>query len=150
MGKNTSIVLIGKRMGSQEFQFKSKPSFADAVQLSLKSRNQYKNASYQSFPLTEDTKIIFYYRDITIQLTLDQLSWVRIDSETPLTEEEVIDVSANFVLKEGSKITYLTMPPSRKKSYKKENKPDSSFVAKANKHNDKGQTSAHHQAGKNK
>jgi hypothetical protein len=134
VGNDSTLILIGKRTGRQELQFTSKPRFFDAVQLSIQAVHHDKDASYQSFPLDEDTTIIFHYHDISIRLTLDQQSRLKIESETPLTEAEVFEVLANFVLKDGSKVSYLSFPPIDKHSTRKNKKLNYSSEAKRQEH----------------
>jgi hypothetical protein len=101
-------------MCKQELRITSKPSFYDALLLSNRSPQPTKDTSFQSIPICKKTIVSIRYRDDDIQLTYHGQSLQIFASNRELSEEEVLEVLHNFVVKEGNRVTYLRIFPNDK------------------------------------
>ncbi|MBO0961000.1 hypothetical protein J1P26_14965 [Neobacillus sp. MM2021_6] len=119
MNNTSSIILIGKKATNQELQITCKTSSFEEGQLIPKST---KNSPYRTIPLDDNANISFYFRDCNVEFNLDERSLSIAEGGRLLTEEDAFDVLADFAIKEGSKISFLRIPPLRKKRMGKREK----------------------------
>ncbi len=133
MNTTISFILIGKPTGAKELEITNKPSFYDAIQLSNQSLQRphlHPNSPYHLIPLEDNTDLSFHYGNANIEVNYDQRSLSFVEVGQKLMEEEVFDVLANFVVKEGNKASYLGIPPYGKDPAKKTKKARTIVVKK--------------------
>ena len=109
---NRSIILIGKKVDSLELQITSKTSSFEKGQLIPKPTE---NSAYRSIPLEDNTHISLYFRGCSVQFNFEERSFSIIEVDRMLTEEDAFDVLADFAIKEGNTVSFLRIPPLRKK-----------------------------------
>ncbi|MCM3729626.1 hypothetical protein M3226_29050 [Neobacillus cucumis] len=117
MENNSRLIFIGEIINSQEIRITRKPSIYDAFLLSEKSFSTFPssmNPSYQSVPLEEQANISIHTNCYHIILSYQHNSLQIAASSKKLTEEEVIEVFTNFIVKKGDRFTYLGTSPYRK------------------------------------
>lgn len=111
MNNTSSIILIGEKVDNQELQITSKTSSFEEGQL---IPNPTENSPYRSIPLEDDTNISFYFRGCSVQFNLEERSLSIVEVDRELTEEDALDVLADFAIKEGPRVSFLRIPPLRK------------------------------------
>ncbi|QCJ44805.1 hypothetical protein FAY30_24595 [Bacillus sp. S3] len=114
MRKINSIIVLGKQVDSRDSPITSKPSFHDALQLTHQSPTSSKDSSYQSFPLEDGTHISLHYSDYTFEASLENRTISISKDGGTLTEEEAYEELSHFIMKEGTKVSFLALPPHRK------------------------------------
>ncbi|TWD99396.1 hypothetical protein FB550_10731 [Neobacillus bataviensis] len=125
MENNSRLIFIGEIINSQEIRITRKPSIYDAFLLSEKSFSTFPssmNPSYQSVPLVEQANISIHINCYHIILSYQHNSLQIAESSKILTEEEVIEVFTNFIVKKGDRITFLGTSPHRKTRPRKKKK----------------------------
>ncbi|MEH7545918.1 MULTISPECIES: hypothetical protein [Bacillaceae] len=125
MENNSKLMFIGEIINSQEIRITKKPSIYDAFLLSEKTFSTFPssmNDSYQSVPLEEQANISIHIKSYHIILSYEHNSLRIAESSKILTEEEVVQVFSNFIMKKGDRITYLGTSPYRKTRPRKKKK----------------------------
>ena len=125
MENNNRLMFIGEIINNQEIQITRKPSIYDAFLLSEKTFSTFPssmNPSFQSVPLEEHANISIHINCYHIILSYQHNSLQIAESSKILTEEEVVEVFTNFIMKKGDRITYLGTSPYRKTRPRKKKK----------------------------
>ncbi|PGV51420.1 hypothetical protein [Bacillus sp. AFS037270] len=125
MENNSKLMFIGEIINNQEIRITRKPSIYDVFLLSEKSFSTFPssmNLSYQSVPLEEQANISIHINCYHIILSYQHNSLQIAESSKILTEEEVIEVFTNFIVKKGDRSTYLGTSPYCKKRPRKKKK----------------------------
>lgn len=125
MENNSRLIFIGEIINSKEIRITRKPSIYDAFLLSEKSFSTFPSSmkpSYQSVPLEEQANISIHINCYHIILSYQHNSLQIAESSKILTEEEVIEVFTNFIVKKGDRITFLGTSPHRKTRPRKKKK----------------------------
>lgn len=117
-----SLIFIGESSHDKEMKITRKPSFNDAIQLSLQSPQPTEHSPYQAIPLCNTRKIFIYHNGKNIHITCSQHSLRISVDHGELTEEEVYEVVNSFILKDGERITFLGVFPFCKNRLRKRNK----------------------------
>jgi len=90
------LFFIGEKQNEREIFIKEKPSFYDALLLSKVSLQPPESSSYQSIPLGDITKVLICFQENNSH-----------QQSLTLTEEAIYNLLNHFIVKEGSKTSYL-------------------------------------------
>jgi hypothetical protein len=112
--ENKMLIFIGEMSKKAEVRITRKPGFSDAALLSQQSPQLLKNSPYQTIRLSDEGNNSICFCDKDIQITYHPRSLEIIEENRELSEEEVLDVVTNFILKEGNRFTVLGTFPNRK------------------------------------
>ena len=125
MNNVTILMFIGEMISSQEIRITRKPSLYDAFLLSDESISAFPTSlseSYQSIPLVEQANLSIHIQNYQIVLSYQQNSLQITKTGENLSEEEVLEVFTNFIVRVADKVTYLGTSPYRKKRSQRKKK----------------------------
>ena len=121
----TILMFIGEMISSQEIRITRKPSLYDAFLLSDKTFPAFPpslSESYQSIPLVEQANLLIHIQNYQIVLSYQQCSLQITKTGEILSEEEVLEVFTNFIVRVADKVSYLGTSPYRKKRSQRKKK----------------------------
>ncbi|PLS08003.1 hypothetical protein [Neobacillus cucumis] len=117
MENKNSLMFIGDIVSSKEIRITRKPSIYDAFLLSNEPLAAFPtptNESYQSIPLEEQANISIQMKNYHIVLSYQQNSLQIAETDQILTEEEVLEIFNNFIVRIEDRVTYLETSSYRK------------------------------------
>jgi hypothetical protein len=117
--EKNSIIFIGVLQNKQKMEFKSKPSFFDAVQLSSQSPQTIMDTPYQAIPFFKKANIPIHLINTNIRITYHNHSLQITKDGNNLTEKEVFEIFNYFAIKEDNRVSFLTEFPLDNTSRKK-------------------------------
>lgn len=127
MEHKSILMFIGEVIDSREIRITKKVSIHDAIILldkSIPTIPTTLDESYQSIPLEEQANILIHLNHYNILLSYQQHSLQIVETSNFLTEEEILDVFTNFIVKIGDKLTCLgTFPYSKARCRKRKKGP---------------------------
>ncbi|MBT2657890.1 hypothetical protein J7E81_22055 [Bacillus sp. ISL-18] len=125
MDNITILMFIGEMISSQEIRITRKPSLYDAFLLSDESfpaTPPSLSESYQSIPLVQQASLLIHIQNYQIVLSYQQSSLQITKTGEILSEEEVLEVFTNFIVRVADKVSYLSTSPYRKKRSQRKKK----------------------------
>ncbi|WP_394581198.1 hypothetical protein [Cytobacillus firmus] len=122
MGKGDKTGYLYFQTENKNLNTSHQPSFFDALQL-IKLQN---NKSYQRIPLRSHTSLMFIDTERTIHYKFNfLLSQVAINAGDKKPTYQMLSC---FIIKEGSKVTFLTQMPNKPEYAKIEEQPSSLYA----------------------
>jgi hypothetical protein len=112
--EKNSIVFISEQRYKQKMEICSKPTFYDAVQLSIQLPQIRKDLSYQSIPFNKNATIPIHIFNSNIHIIYDQHTLQIYKENNDLTEKEVFEFLNHFAVKEDNRVSFLKVFPAAK------------------------------------
>ena len=105
--RKSILFFIGEKHRDQKLVIKGKPSFSDALLLTKLSTQPPKKSPYSSIPLGDITKVSINFHE-------DDLHQPSLEISGDVTEEAIFHLLNHFMIKEGSKTSFLVHSPNEK------------------------------------